>query len=155
MESNETRITERAENKAISDSVKEKKQRISVYLPPDMVELVSILYQHDDCRSKTEFVEKAVRFYCGYLMSSEPVVTDFLAPQLMQMTEGIVSGSEQKLSRAMFKIAVELGMITHLIAAENDLSEQTMSQLRAMCTEEIRRLNGIINMEKAMRYQHS
>ena len=69
--------------------------------------------------------------------------------------EGIVKGTEQRLSRAMFKIAVELGAITHMLAAVHDIDDDTMIKLRAMCTDEVRRINGIINFEKAVRYQRS
>ena len=54
----------------------------------------------------------------------------------MSITEGIVKGSEQKLSRAMFKIAVELGALTHMLAAINDIDDETLFKLRAMCTDE-------------------
>ena len=135
--------------------VKQPKQKFPVYFTHEEMELIEMLYQRNDCRSKTEFVEHAVRFYCGYLMASDPATTDFLAPQLRQMTEGIVTGSEQKISRALFKVAVELAAISHMTAAVSDLNEQTMSRLRALCTEEVRESNGILNFEKAVRFQHS
>lgn len=114
-----------------------------------------MLYQHDNCKSKTEFIEKAVRFYCGYLLNKEHTATEFIAPQLAEIIEGIVKGSEQKLSRAMFKIAVELGSMTHMLAAINSIDDETLFKLRSMCTDEVKRINGIINFEKAVRYQRS
>lgn len=71
------------------------------------------------------------------------------------MTEGIVKGSEQRLSRAMFKIAVELGAVTHMLAALNEIDDETLFKLRIMCVDEVKRINGIINFEKAVRYQRS
>ena len=100
-------------------------------------------------------MEKAIRFYCGYLLQNKPELVDYLAPQLATLTEGIVKGTEQRLSRAMFKIAVELGAITHMLAAVHDIDDDTMIKLRAMCTDEVKRINGIINFEKAVRYQRS
>ena len=81
--------------------------------------------------------------------------TEFIAPQLAAITEGIVKGSEQNLSRAMFKIAVELGALTHMLAAMNDVDDATLYKLRLMCSDEVKRINGIINFEKAVRYQRS
>ena len=101
--------------------------------------------------NKTEFIEKAVRFYCGYLLNNEHTATEFIAPQLAAITEGIVRGSEQNLSRAMFKIAVELGALTHMLAAMNDVDDATLYKLRLMCSDEVKRINGIINFEKAVR----
>ncbi len=143
---------ENAEKQAVSDDVKVK---FPLYIFPDTMEKVDMLYEADNCKSKTEFIEKAVRFYCGYLLNREHTATEFIAPQLATMTEGIVRGSEQRLSRAMFKIAVELGAVTHMLAALNEIDDETLFKLRMMCTDEVKRINGIINFEKAVRYQRS
>lgn len=80
---------------------------------------------------------------------------DYLAPQLATLTEGIVKGTEQRLTRVLFKVAVELGAVSHMLAAINDIDDETMVKLRAMCTDEVRRINGVINFERAVRYQRS
>ena len=118
-------------------------------------ENVDILYKSDNCSSRTEFMEKAIRFYCGYLLQNKPELVDYLAPQLATLTEGIVKGTEQRLSRALFKVAVELGAISHMLAAINDIDDETMVKLRAMCTDEVRKINGVINFERAVRYQRN
>lgn len=136
---------------ASSDS----KVKISLKIFPDTISIADTLYEHDNCSSRSEFIEKAVRFYCGYLLNKEHTATEFIAPQLATITEGIVRGSEQNLSRAMFKIAVELGALTHMLAAANDVDDATLYKLRLMCTDEVKRINGIINFEKAVKYQRS
>lgn len=152
MKSKNEKEKENAEKQAVSDDVKVK---FPLYIFPDTMEKVDMLYESDNCKSKTEFIEKAVRFYCGYLLNKEHTATEFIAPQLVAMTEGIVKGSEQRLSRAMFKIAVELGAVTHMLAALNEIDDETLFKLRMMCTDEVKRINGIINFEKAVRYQRS
>lgn len=133
----------------------DKKQRFGLKIFPETMEIIDTLFEHDNCKSRSEFIEKAVRFYCGYLLSKEHTATEFIAPQLATLTEEIVKGTEQRLSRAMFKIAVELGAISHMLAAVHDIDDDTMIKLRAMCTDEVKRINGIINFEKAVRYQRS
>lgn len=155
MESKKTKKASSAENTRISDEVDVDKIKFPLYLYPDTMGIVNALYEHDNCGSKTEFIEKAVRFYCGYLLNKEHTATEFIAPQLATITEGIVRGSEQNLSRAMFKIAVELGALTHMLAAMNDVDDATLYKLRLMCSDEVKRINGIINFEKAVRYQRS
>lgn len=142
-------------NTAVSNNVAEEKIKFPLYVFPDTMEKVDMLYEIDNCRSKTEFMEKAIRFYCGYLLQNKPELVDYLAPQIATITEGIVKGTEQRLSRAMFKVAVELGAISHMLAAVHDIDDDTMIKLRAMCTDEVKRINGIINFEKAVRYQRS
>ncbi len=155
MESKKTKKASSAENTRLSDDVAVDKIKFPLYLYPDTMDIVNVLYEHDNCGSKTEFIEKAVRFYCGYLLNNEHTATEFIAPQLATITEGIVRGSEQNLSRAMFKIAVELGALTHMLAAMNDVDDATLYKLRLMCSDEVKRINGIINFEKAVRYQRS
>ena len=142
-----------AENSTLSDDVAEEKIKFPLYVFPETMKTVDILYKSDNCSSRTEFMEKAIRFYCGYLLQNKPELVDYLAPQLATLTEGIVKGTEQRLSRALFKVAVELGAVSHMLAAVHDIDDDTMIKLRAMCTDEVKRINGIINFEKAVRYQ--
>ena len=147
---------EKARFMGISEVTSEdKKQRFGLKIFPETMEIVDTLFEHDNCKSRSEFIEKAVRFYCGYLLNKEHTATEFLAPQLATLTEGIVKGTEQRLSRALFKVAVELGAISHMLAAIHGIDDDTMIKLRAMCTDEVKRINGIISFEKAVRYQKS
>ena len=132
-----------------------KKQTFGLKIFPDTMNIVNMLYERDNCSSRSEFIEKAVRFYCGYLLNNESSATEFIAPQIAVITDGIVKGSEQRLSRALFKLAVEVGALTHMVAAINEIDDETMKKLRIMCTDEVKRINGVINFEKAVRYQRS
>lgn len=155
MESDLQKKRKTAENTAVSNDVTEEKVKFPLYVFPDTMQAIDMLYTADNCKSKTEFMEKAIRFYCGYLLNKEHTATEFLAPQLAIITEGIVKGSEQKLSRALFKLAVEVGALTHMLAAINEIDDDTLKKLRIMCVDEVKRINGIINFEKAVRYQRS
>ena len=132
-----------------NDGVTAEKIKFPLYVFPETMKTVDILYKSDNCSSRTEFMEKAIRFYCGYLLNKESAATEFIAPQLAVITEDIVKGSEQKLSRALFKLAVEVGALTHMLAAVNEVDDETL------CVDEVKRINGIINFEKAVRYQRS
>ena len=88
-------------------------------------------------------------------MQNKPELTDCLAPQIGTITDGIVKGSEQRLARAIFKLAVEVGVKTHLLAALNGLDDTVLFKLRSGVIDEVRRINGIINFESAVRKQRS
>ena len=134
---------------------KEVKRRFQSWLRPSTIKLMDRLYEDDNCKSKSEFIEKAVRFYIGYLHNQDHTAIEYLAPQLAHIIEGYTKGSEQRLARAIFKLAVEVGAQTHMLAAINDIEETTLFKLRDMVTDEVRRINGIINFESAVRYQRS
>ena len=48
---------------------KEKKIRIPLWIYPSAEEKVLKNYEADNCKSPSEFIEKAILFYCGYLAS--------------------------------------------------------------------------------------
>ena len=153
-----SKITKDRDNGGIAketDGVTADKMRFAVYHFPETMKTINSLYKGDNCSTKSEFIEKAVRFYCGYLLQNKPELIEYLAPQIGTITDGIIKGSEQRLSRALFKLAVEVGVQTHVLAAINDIDESTLFKLRSMVTDEIRRINGVINFENAVRYQRS
>jgi hypothetical protein len=152
MGSKNRRSAENSERSGICDDVKVK---FPLYVFPETIQKINMLYEADNCKSKTEFIEKAIRFYCGYLLNKDSVAAEYVAPQIAAITEGIVKGTEQRLSRALFKVAVELGAVSHMLAAINDIDDETMVKLRAMCTDEVRKINGVINFERAVRYQRN
>ena len=131
---------------------RETKIRIPLWIYPSTDDEVESTYESDDCRSKSEFIEKAIRFYLGYLKQARNV--NYLSPMITSTVEAVVNGTEQRLSRNLFKIAVELGKISHTLAAANDVDEATLRELHAMCVDEVRHINGCINFESAVKFQN-
>ena len=128
------------------------KERFALWVYPETMEEVGYTYESDNCRSKSEFIEKAIQFYLGYLKQERNI--NYLSPRITSSVEAVIHGSEQRLSRNLFKIAVELGKIAHTIAAANDVDEDTLRELHAMCVDEVRHIIGIINFESAVKFQN-
>ena len=131
------------------------KERMAVWLYPETKELIEKHMKDDNCRSSSEYIERAVKFYTGYLDSSTDVSTAYLSQIIKSVIEGVIGGTEHRLSRILFKLAVEVGAATHLSAAMSDVDEETLDKLRAMCVKEIKETNGVINFERAVRFQRS
>ena len=53
----------------------------------------------------------------------------------------------------LFKYAVELAMMMHVSAANFRVDEDTLSRLRGKCVNEVKRVNGQISFDDAVRYQ--
>jgi len=45
----------------------ENKKRFPLWMYPSTQQRVQELYEKDNCKSQSEFIEKAIRFYIGYL----------------------------------------------------------------------------------------
>lgn len=127
------------------------KEKMAVYFQPETIKKIEQEYKEDNCASKTEFIEKAVKFYIGYLRQQEEV--NYLSPLITETVKAQIKGTEQRLARLLFKVAVELGKLSHMTAAMNDVDDETLRNLHAMCVNEVRKINGIIDYEDAVEYQ--
>lgn len=127
------------------------KEKMAVYFQSETMKKIEQEYREDNCSSKTEFIEKAVKFYIGYLRQQEEV--NYLSPMITETVKAQIKGTEQRLARLLFKVAVELGKLSHMTAAINDVDDETLDKLHEMCVNEVRRINGIIDYEDAVEYQ--
>ena len=127
------------------------KEKMAVYFQPETIMKIEQEYREDNCASKTEFIEKAVKFYIGYLRQQEEV--NYLSPMITETVKAQINGTEQRLARLMFKVAVELGKLSHMTAAMNDVDDEILKSLHVMCITEVRKINGIIDYEDAVDYQ--
>lgn len=129
------------------------KEKMAVYFQPETIKKIEQEYREDNCSSKTEFIEKAVKFYIGYLRQKGEV--NYLSPMITETVKAQIKGTEQRLARLIFKVAVELGKLSHMTAAMNDVDDETLKSLHAMCVTEVRKINGIIDYEDAVDYQQN
>ncbi len=115
------------------------------------MEKVNCRFTDDNCSSRSEFIEKAINFYIGFLKQEKNV--NYLSPRITSLVEAVINGTEQRINRNLFKIAVELGKIAHALAATNEVDEETLRELHAICVDEVRHINGVIDFESAVKFQ--
>lgn len=129
----------------------ENKTKFALWVYPQTLRDVKKYYKGDNCKSQSEFIEKAINFYLGYLNEESNI--NYISPMITETVKATIKGTEQRLARLLFKVAVELGKLSHILAAANEIEDETLSKLNAMCIEEVRRINGIISAEDAVDYQ--
>ena len=127
------------------------KVKLALWAYPETLKDVEVHYKHDNCKSQSEFIEKAIKFYIGYLDEEKSV--NYISPMITETVKAQIKGTEQRLARLLFKVAVELGKLSHMTAAINDVDDETLRSLHAMCVNEVRKINGIIDYEDAVEYQ--
>ncbi|MBQ8435491.1 MAG: hypothetical protein IJX24_05725 [Oscillospiraceae bacterium] len=129
----------------------ENKVKFAFWAYPQTLKDVEVHYKGDNCKSQSEFIEKAIKFYIGYLDEEKGI--DYISPMITETVKSTIQGTEQRLSRLLFKVAVELGKLSHMTAAVNDVDDETLKSLHMMCVNEVRKINGIISYENAAEYQ--
>ena len=131
--------------------MREKKARFSVWLHPEIMEQAKRWQKDDNCRSKSEFIEKAIEFYCGYVSSEKN--KNYLSNIVVSTLKSIVRESDNRTGRLLFKIAVELAMTMNVLASMEEIDEIDLARLRGNCVEEVKRINGMLSFDDAVEWQ--
>lgn len=129
----------------------EDKRKFALWLHPETLEQVEAAYKKNDCRSKSEFIEKAVRFYLSYLVAEDD--SSLLPNAFLSSMKSIVSESDNRISRLLFKLAVEMAVMSNILAAMDDVDDVTLSRLRGECVKAVKQINGAFTMEDAVKWQ--
>lgn len=127
------------------------KVRKAFYIDEELLEQVDDLLEQADVRSRNEFVNQALKFYIGYLTSEK--IENYMLTTISSVMHATLKDSENRMARAMYKLAVETSKLSHVIAYSHEVDEQALSRLQAKCAEEVKRLNGAIRFEDAYKYQ--
>jgi hypothetical protein len=132
-------------------TTKDYKYAFTISVSKNLIDEISGMYEDDNCASRSEFIEKAIKFYVGYLKHEKNV--NYLSPIITNSVDSTITGTEQRLSRLLFKIAVEIGKIANITAAANGIDNDTLKELHVMVVNEVKKINGILTFEKAVEYQ--
>ena len=125
------------------------KIKFALWMKPETQLLVRDVGPKDNCKNQSEFIEKAIHFYAGYVETGNSL--DYLAPILASTLTGIVHDSEKRISRLQFKHSVELSMLMRIIADGLEIDESRLPGLRAECARDVRSTNGSLSLEDAVR----
>ena len=113
------------------------KRKFALWISRDTIELAKKHYKDDNCSSASEFIEKAILFYLGFIFSQEN--QDYLADVIPSTVKGIVDESSNRMGRLLFKMAVEQAVISNILAAVCDVNQQ---ELKRCVGNASRRLKG-------------
>ena len=126
----------------------ETKTRIPVWLYPSTLEAIDRVLDRDNCKSRSEFIEKAIRFYAGYISGKD--AAEFLPAALVSALRATLQGSEDRIARLLFKLTVETGMMMNVLASGMEIPAGELDRLRGICIRDIKRSNGSISLKDAV-----
>ena len=130
----------------------EDKKRHTVWLTLDAWSQVESSYTKDNCTTKNEYIEKAIRFYTGYLNTQN--AASYLPRILADVLDGKLGALGTRIGKLLFKLVVEQDMTSNITAAMNQIPLDDLERLRARCIRDAKKTNGVINLEDAVRYQN-
>lgn len=118
-----------------SDKRKEVKRRFQLWIKPSALELAEKYRTESNCSSQSEFIEKAVIFYAGYLSAENN--KSYLPNVVTSTLKGIVAESDNRQNRVLFKLAVEMAVMMNLSVCKTVIIK--------MDDELIKEINDLLN----------
>ena len=124
------------------------KEKITVRFEPRTVRRCDQWIAEANCKSRNEFIEKAVNYYVDRLMAED---ADSLPRSISVALDGRLSQMENRLSGLMYKVAVETDMQNGIIADLYRIDDDDLRKRRAESVKNVNRTNGKIRLEDHMR----
>ena len=129
----------------------ENKTKTTIWIYPSLLQRVDSWMEYDNSSSRSEFIDKAIRFYMGYLASED--VSEYLSKALAVTLKGILTEQSNRLRSMLFKLCVEVNMLCHTMAAHYRADEIDRRGLRAYAVQEVKETNGKISFDNALDVQ--
>ena len=123
--------------------------RLALRMRAETAQKIEQWHKASNCRSKNEFVEKAVNFYADYLALNSD--NQLLPKAVLSTIEGRLGLLEKNLSAATFNHAVELDMLVGIIAQSYQFSQNDLEKRRAQSVRNVKATNGRVSLEKCAR----
>jgi hypothetical protein len=120
------------------------KEKYAFWLTPEAKKMIEINAPLANCGSQSEFVEKAVRFYDGYLKVQNAGA--FLPHAVADVLEGSLGVFENRMAKLLFNLAVEHNITNHLLAADVDMTREEYNKLRGGSVREVTSTRGTISL---------
>lgn len=127
------------------------KDRTAVWLYPETIEQMDSMLETDNAKSRSEFIEKALQFYMGYLASEN--TTGYLSKVLVSAIQGTLRETENRNSSNLFRLSVEMAMMMNILAAGLEINDDDLRKLRGRCINEVKKTRGKISIEDAIKFQ--
>ena len=124
------------------------KDRLTYRPEPETKQKIERWYQEDNCRSKNEFIEKAVNCYADMLAAGESTT---LPRAVQSAIDSRLKLFEDRIASLLYKQAVELDMLSGIIADSFQFSEEDLCRRRAESVRNVKQTNGRISFEKRVR----
>ncbi len=131
----------------------EKMKKTAVRFEPSLMDKIQCMMNEANATSMADFVRQATEFYIAYLRQKKSI--DFFAPLLAQTIKNEIESVEKNISSMLYKLSVEQAIVNNIVACYNGVNDETVRELREMCSKEIAENNGIITFEEAMHFQNS
>lgn len=122
--------------------------RLNFRMKPETAQKLEHWYKADHCRSRNEFVEKAVNFYADALAAENSTT---LPLAIQTAIDSRLKLFEDRIASLLYKQAVEMDMAMSILLQSLNVSEEVLRQERAKSIAAVKRTNGQLRLEQKLR----
>lgn len=126
--------------------------RIGVYINNELLARCDAAMERTNAESRSEFIREAIEHYIAVLNMKES--SRVLTPALESVIGSKIALTEDRISRLLFKLGVEVAMMSNILAATHNIDEDSLSALRRFCTNEVAAIGGKYSFEDAVEFQN-
>ena len=130
----------------------ENKQRISIYIDRDLVKKADGLLSLANCKSRNEFVTKAIERYISELALGGDI--SFVTEALSASISKACNESFAKVSGALFRYAVYVDMMVRILAECVDLTPGELEEFQRQAYNNVRRTRGKVSLDETLRHAY-
>ncbi len=122
----------------------EKKVRTGIYVSEDLLHECDE-YISDSNSSRSELIESALRLF----LATRTIKTksETLVPELAECISAASDEGITKISKGLFRYAVEVEMLIALLAETFEVDKQHLKEVRREAVNNVRRTRGKINLD--------
>ena len=128
----------------MAEKYSEKMPTRGIRMPDEQWKMCQEMSEELGYRYPSDFIRDAIEFYVEWTKreSSEK----FLTPALESVVRGIVKDSEDRTCRLLFKMAVDINMLSHLVLQDYRYSDEELRELRCESVRIVSDTNGSIHL---------
>ncbi len=126
-------------------------ERFLICTTPSVRNMIEKNYKSDDCRSRSEYVSKAIKYYSGQLATKEN--DQFISTKVASLLRSIINEKNNRIEHIVFKLAVELAVTMNVVAATSKVNPETIPKLRHACIEDLKKSKGLFTFDDAYDWQ--
>lgn len=126
-----------------------KKMKTTIYVRKETYSKIDSLIQlSGGNQSRNDIIEKAVDFYFAYVTGQ--MSQDYLCGVFGGKMEGLIGTLATRFSKSSFRSAVELDMLTRMVASVLQISKSDYDKLRVKAIRDVKQTNGSIDILEAI-----
>ena len=124
-------------------------KRISLYLDKKLVKKVDAAQRKFGYSSRNEFFSAMIENFIANEMLKEN--RTILSEKLSKAVAALSEDNAKAISKGLFRYAVELEMITRIIAQITNISDRELEKMRTEAVNNVRRTRGKVHLDEILK----